>query len=283
MSVPEFRKWPDLRKLVARIAAFALAGSVWFSGCAEEGGPSPEPEWQPSEGPISIDLDWERFDRKARFALRQDDYQGAIELLHRACDLRPQHAPGWDLLGSAYALAGRPGIGARLFEKAIAIDPDQAIFFVHLGKSLMDLTDYEGARAAYQKALEDGAQSAKVHFDLGMVAERQDRLRDAIGHFEDAIGVNANFADPYYWLGTAHEKLGDGTVAANWFEKALELNPGHMGSHYGLGLLYLRGDRPDAGREHMETFQRLRDERLARDERVRERERDRERDRLASP
>ena len=118
---------------------------------------------------------------------------------------RPACAPGWDLLGIAYTLEGRPGIGVRLIEKAIAIDPSAAIFYMHLGKSYMDLTDYERACEAYEEALGLGVERAKVHFDLGLLAERQDRLQDAIGHFEDAIEVSAAFDDPYYRLGAAHE------------------------------------------------------------------------------
>ena len=44
-----------------------------------------------------------------------------------------------------------------------------------------------------------------------------------------------------------------------------------MGANYSLGLLYLRGDRPDAGRQLMETFRRLKQERLAGEERMRQR------------
>lgn len=250
-------------------------GAVPFSGCSEGGKSTPKPEWQPPEGPVSLDLDWERFDRKGRFALRQDNYPEAIQMLHRASDLRPDFAPGWELLGLAYTMAGRPGVGAQLIQKAIDLDPDQGIFYLHLGKSLMDLTDYPGAREAYQEALDRGTERAKVHYDLGLIAERQDRLHDAVRHFENAIDVNDAFDDCYYQLGTVHAKLGDPSAAAGWFEKALELNPRHISAHYGLGLLYLKSDRADDGREHMETFQRLKQVRLAREEKARKRAADR--------
>ena len=257
------------------VIVIATMGATSFTGCSNGDQAAREPEWQPPEGPVSLDLDWERFDRKGRFALRQDQYQEAIELLHRATDLRPRFAPGWDLLGVAYTLAGRPGVGARLIEKAIELDPDQGIFYVHLGKSQMDLTNYQKAREAYHQALEHGAERAKVYYDLGLVAQRQDRLRDAVRHFEDAIEVNEGFDECYYRLGAVHEELGDQASATHWFEKALELQPGHMGAHYSLGLLHLRGDRPDAGKKHMEAFERLKQARIARNEKARKREADR--------
>ena len=152
-------------KLVQRVILLAALGAVLINGCSQERESTPEPEWQPPEGPVSLDLDWERFDRKGRFALRQDNYPEAIQMLHRASDLRPEFAPGWELLGLAYTMAGRPGVGAQLIQKAIDLDPDQGMFYVHLGKALMDLTDYPRAREAYRRALDLGAERAKIHYD----------------------------------------------------------------------------------------------------------------------
>ena len=258
----------------ALILCCTIVCATALSRCGEQ--PDPEPEWQPSDEPMSIDLDWERFWRKGNFALRQDEYQEGIEMLHRAADLRPRHAPGWDLLGLAYTLADRPGIGVRLIQKAIDLDPTVATFYMHLGKSYMDLTDDQRARTAYEKALDLGLERAKVYYDLGRIAERQDRLQDAIDHFEDAIEVNATFEEPYYRLGTVHEKLGDDETAGRWFEQAREVYPGHSGATYSLGRLYLREGRTDEGRALIDTFKMLKQARLDREERTRQRMKKRE-------
>jgi tetratricopeptide (TPR) repeat protein len=73
---------------------------------------------------------------------------------------------------------------------------------------------------------------------LGHVLAGQNRLTEAVAHYEKAIQLKPNFADAHSNLGTALERLGKKTEAKAHFEEALRLAPANTQAAAQMGELF---------------------------------------------
>ena len=127
--------------------------------------------------------------RRARVYMKEQTYARALKELQQAARLDSNSAAIQDMLGLAYSFRLQPGKAIEHIHKAIDLDPDNGSFYMHLGKAHMLLTDYEGAKLAYGRAIELGLRRAKPYYDLGIISEQENRLADAARYFEKAIQV----------------------------------------------------------------------------------------------
>jgi tetratricopeptide (TPR) repeat protein len=196
--------------------------------------------------------------RRGRTYLKAQEYSRAIAPLSQAVRLDSQSAEAQDLLGLVYAFRLEPGKAIEHIDKAIAIKPENGTYYMHLGKAYMLKTDYVGATAAYERAIELGLKKGKPHYDLGIIAEREGRLEDARSRFREAIKVAPRFAPSCnLQLGIIAEKLGDEIKAIGLYSRALTGNPNLTTGHYRIALLYLNGGREELAEKHLEHFRRL--------------------------
>jgi tetratricopeptide (TPR) repeat protein len=196
--------------------------------------------------------------RRGRTHMREQAYSQAIEQLSRAVRVNPESHEAQDMLGLAYAFKLEPGKAIEHIGKAIAIEPDDGNYQMHLGKAYMLLTDYAGATAAYERAIELGLAKGKPYYDLGIIAERESRLDAARSYYEKAIEVVPRFAPSCNLrLGIIAEKEGDDAKAIELYSKALKGDPSVMTAHYRIAQQYLRGGRQDLAERHLEQFNRL--------------------------
>ena len=76
---------------------------------------------------------------------------------------------------------------------------------------------------------------------------RLGRLREAIGHYEQALRIQPDFSEAQYNLGLALARLGRLQDAIGHYEQALRLKPDYAEAHYNLGLALVRlGRLPEA-------------------------------------
>jgi tetratricopeptide (TPR) repeat protein len=93
-------------------------------------------------------------------------------------------------------------------------------------------------------------QRARAHIKAGEYAQAIPLLTQLRGEMPEA-------ADVYNWLGFAHRKLKNYPQAKIFYDRALALEPSHLGANEYLGEWYVEtGDLPKA-RERLETLRRL--------------------------
>lgn len=79
----------------------------------------------------------------------------------------------------------------------------------------------------------------------------------AIPMLEDVIKREPSNADAYNWLAYAIRKNGDPARSIPIYEKALALDPKHLGAHEYIGEAYLALDNLPKAREHLARLSRL--------------------------
>lgn len=129
--------------------------------------------------------------------IRHDDLQSAAELFRRAIELEPGYGPAYAGLATAHA---------TLYE--------------WFGAKNADL---EGAERASQRALELAPDLAEAHVARGCALALMKRYEDASREFEEAIRLNPNLFDPYYYHARSRFARGDVPGSATLFQKAAEV------------------------------------------------------------
>lgn len=97
-----------------------------------------------------------------------------------------------------------------------------------------------GARAMYPESTEPVASKADADFTAGKAAVKAKDWPRAIAALNAAAKRDNNNADIHNLLGYSQRNNGDFELALKHYERALTLDPGHLGAREYLGELYLQ-------------------------------------------
>ena len=109
---------------------------------------------------------------------------------------------------------------------------------------------HTAAMQEYLAALELEADWPSGRLNLGALRLRQGRADEAVAAFEQAIGLDPQFAPAYVNLADALRQLGRDAEGEKVLRRGLALMPRNADLHHALGLLLVRqGDKPAALKE----------------------------------
>jgi TolB-like protein/Tfp pilus assembly protein PilF len=219
----------------------------------------------------------ERFDREADdiFAI-EDEITGTIVRTLRAMLLGPVGEPAarrYTASPAAYRLylQGRHAWGRRsaegmaeamrLFEAALAEDPNCAVAWTGLSDAHAQNADYSGrpvgeglarAREMARRALELDESLAEAHASLAWVLFIHDwDWEGTFRHFRRAIELDPAYASAHQWYAfplIAHGRIPEGLAEARL---ARELDPASVAIRRSLGWAYYYARRYDEAAEHL--------------------------------
>jgi len=129
-------------------------------------------------------------------------------------------------------------------DKAIAIAPDNADFFILKGDIAASDNDFKGAESAYLEAAEVEPEYYRPYSRLGSLAARREADNEVIRHHKKAISLNRNNAVSYIESGYAYANKEDFKKAAAMLEVGTSLRPDDVNALTQLGLCYERTKRP---------------------------------------
>ncbi|MDY6805825.1 MAG: glycosyltransferase [Cyanobacteriota bacterium] len=104
-----------------------------------------------------------------------------------------------------------------------------------LGKSLLELHQWEEAEECFRKVLSLAPDYHWAHYSLGEALVGQERWEEAVPSFEKAIELKPDLMFAYQKLGDVLLKQQTWEKAEEAFRKAIELKSDFCWSHYGLG------------------------------------------------
>ena len=112
----------------------------------------------------------------------------------------PEVWNGWFLAGWAERRLGRWEEGRAAFEKALALGAEGVDSLNELSICLLELGRIPEARRALEWALRVEPENVKVIVNLGAVAVRQDKPREAAGFFRAALEIDPGDPAARSWL-----------------------------------------------------------------------------------
>jgi len=145
----------------------------------------------------------------------------------------------------------------KIFQQAIALDPDLAEAHFRLALTFEAIEKREDAEAEYKKAvdaykkhLNANPDDAEAHYNLGQSYANLGNYSDAIREYRQATKLKTDDPDIYYDLGIAHTKLAQYDQAAAAFSKSLEIDPDYYRAQDALDEAKEGVKRIRAGKKH---------------------------------
>jgi tetratricopeptide (TPR) repeat protein len=101
------------------------------------------------------------------------------------------------------------------------------------------------------------AKKEVAEYTAGVQAIESKNFARAISLLEVAVQRTPDDADAWNWLAYATRRNGDAAKSIPLYEKALAIDPRHLGAHEYIGEAYLALDNLPKAREHLKRLDRL--------------------------
>ncbi len=157
---------------------------------------------------------------------------------------RPEATP--DVLrGETLLATGRVREAQKVFEQAIADDPNDARAWLDLGLALEAKGDYASAEKAYRRAIEADSRFAEAFNNLGVLLRERGDLDGATEALERAVVLDPSLTAARFNLGLAYEDAGRIEDAEQAYLRTIEDLPNDPVPRINLAMMYLDAERPD--------------------------------------
>ncbi len=97
--------------------------------------------------------------------------------------------------------------------------------------------------------------TAEAEYAQAQAAITQQDFQGAVSHLNNVLVSQPNNPDVLNLMGFSKRKLGDQTGAMEYYDKALSLQPNHIGANEYLGELYLEMKLPAKAQERLDVLQ----------------------------
>jgi tetratricopeptide (TPR) repeat protein len=109
----------------------------------------------------------------------------------------------------------------------------------------------------WEDSLAKDARNPLAHYNLGQTLSGQDRYREAITHYREAVGLKPDYVDAHINLGVALAETGEKERAMEHYRQAVELEPDNFEAQYNLGNALFEGGEPEEAAAHLREAIRL--------------------------
>ena len=151
--------------------------------------------------------------------------EAAIAMYQTGLVLNPKSADIYISMGDVFAQTGDNDLAIKHYCDAIKVDENSFDGYTKCAMALWNNDYLEEAIIAYNKALKINPDSAIVYNNLGVI------YLDGIGNkeyalecFENAYDLDNEYTMAVFNMGRIHQELGNTTLAAEFYQDAIELN-----------------------------------------------------------
>ncbi len=129
--------------------------------------------------------------------------------------------------GLLHLRRGRISEAIRVLSSAVQQNPDNLGAQLDLGAAFLHAGLLERAYTPLQEAIRLDHKNDKAYYLLGIIAEEQGNLTEALVRYETAASINPTLSDAFLGVATVYWKLGDCPQAIPNYNALLRIEPAH--------------------------------------------------------
>jgi len=183
------------------------------------------------------------------------DAKAAATTLQKGLDIRPGDQALMESLAATFIALERWPEAAGLLRELIRMNPEEASYYMDLGRILLTGGEYGEAVAAFGQARIQGADGAQALAMTGKAHLAAGQWAQARSEFDQSIAIHPT-ADAYGGLATIQYLEGDPEAALAGFRRAVQLAPRDADLQFNLAnILIQTGDPERAERAYRTSLQ----------------------------
>src|SRR5258708_19678095 len=136
--------------------------------------------------------------------------------------------------------AGQKELDERAFTQLVKVGGDSAEFHLFMGKSHLNLEQYDMALTEFQAAAHANPNLTFVHFNLGLTYLKKQDYEHARDEFLKDAAIEPDLALNYDELGDVYSLMQEDREAEKSYREALRREPRLVNSYVGLAKIYQR-------------------------------------------
>jgi len=172
---------------------------------------------------------------------KKGEYLKAAEHLKQALQEDSSDNEAVQLLGLSYYLAGKPAEAIPQLEKVQTWYPRANVDAAYiLGLCYIQTKDYPQARKAFAKMFDVPADAAASYLFAARMLQRQELDSIAEEYAQKAVALDPKLPLTHFLLGELYLFKSKIPESIAEFQKELEINPGHAATYYKLADAYCR-------------------------------------------
>ena len=164
------------------------------------------------------------------------DFRGALVILEAAIQNGEQSSDLYILKGRGLLHVDQVEQAIESFNKAIAINPNEADAYNNRALAWQSLEQADLAESDFKTAVQLNDSSSIVHYNYGVFLHLHDRYSEAIIQLEKAAKQNPTDSDIWFQLGVTYQRTREPDKAESAFTQVIDIEQGFDDQAY-----YLRG------------------------------------------
>jgi tetratricopeptide (TPR) repeat protein len=182
----------------------------------------------------------------------EDNPKRGIRYFEKALVIDPANAVLAFFVGEYFFRINKPALSQIYLERAVRKEPNNPMAMLMLGVICGDNGELDSAKNYLTNALKFKKNSFTAHYGLGRILASEGKMREAITHLKQALRLKPT-PEMYYLVGRAYLEYGRAETAMRHLRRCIDLDPKFDAALYHLGLIYLRQNELLLAQEHFQA------------------------------
>jgi tetratricopeptide (TPR) repeat protein len=184
-----------------------------------------------------------------KVCMRKDLYEDAIQSLSTAVQLRPDNVSFQYVLASAYTSRKNYKLAIPILEHLLTMKPNDSVLHYSLGAIQYLDNDLKGAEGHLQRSIQADPTQVASYYYLGLVKQHEGKTEEATQIFKTLADRYPDHAPTFLALGEILLGEHKYSEARSALERATQLEPSSVKSHYQLGMVLARLGQSEASQK----------------------------------
>lgn len=183
----------------------------------------------------------------------EKDLAEAQKYYERALSAAPDYHEAAANLGAILVQQERAADALKVLVAVVRKVPKYAQAHLNIGRAFMQLHDLDKAEIGFRHAVACDPEMVEAVLGIAHVLREKSLPQKVLEEAERARAMAPDKPAPYQLIASCHADLGRIDKAHQYFAKALELDPEHVGSLVGRGFLHLESGEMKEARQDFEA------------------------------